>query len=145
MLDHFNPYTQALVCFLHNGYLGVFKELLRITLERIMRDDKKLNEEKNKQKRVKVRNINRVREIKEQIVFLQTLFNKFHNEDVKIKPLLKANGKLNITNWDGNDFIAFSHIAMLVFSNVLSPQKPENWLKKKAKINEKKLKTMEIW
>jgi len=127
--------------------LGVFKELLRITIERIMEDDKKNNAEKRKKgkQRKNAQNMRRVRDIQDQIIYFQTLFNKFHNADVKIKPLLKSNGTLNITNWDGNDMIAFSHIAMLVFSNVLCPKNPLNPLSKKAKKKEKEWRTMEIW
>jgi len=146
-LPYFNPYQQVLLCFLHNSYLGVFKELLRITLERIMDDDKKVKKSESKgKKKGRHGGLNRIREIQKKIIFFQNAFNRFHRKDVRIKPLLKSNGTLNITNWEGNDCIAFSHIAMLVFSSVLSPlNKLKTKRSKEAQKREKTLKTLEIW
>jgi len=83
------------------------KELIRITCQSLIDEDKLYNKNRPQQKR------NRMKELERGIKFYQSQLGHFHSRDVFIKrPIYDK--KTKSCCWDGNECSAFFHIVLLV-------------------------------
>jgi len=98
-------------CFLHNITLGIEKELIRISVEFLLEKDQEYNDINHARR-------NRVRQLEENMHKVQMEFNRFHNMDPFIRPILGPSGKCNVSKWDGNECTAFLHIVLILFGSI---------------------------
>jgi len=103
-LDDFDPYIASPYCPLHNHYLGlthwIFETQIKILKE--MGDEGCI----------------KIKKIAERISRLQKEFHQFYHDE-EICPMFKHKGDLNTKLWNGKEWKAFIHIALIVFRNIL--------------------------
>jgi len=97
-------------CFLQNITLGIEKELICISCEYLIEVDREYSETHHTRR-------NRAHQLEENMRRVQVEFQHFHNSDPFICPLF-VSGKCNVSRWDGNECIAFSHIALILFGSI---------------------------